>query len=85
MDDDDVGHSEDAVPVASFLPTAANVDAVQRALDEAGVAFWMEGSRVYEVRVRPSDVDRAVDALGSCDAAPDVTIYPGPGDASPSG
>lgn len=77
---------ESFVPVATFLPTPANIEAVQEALGRAGVQFLMEGSRVYEVRVRSEDADRAVDALRSSAAGADITIAPDwHGESNPAG
>jgi len=70
------------VPVASFLPTLANVEAVQEALDRAGVDFLMEGSRVYEIRVRPEDAEKALGALRSSSASSDITVVHGGGSTS---
>ena len=63
-------------PVASFIPNAADIEEVQTALNQAGIEFGMEGSRAYQILVKPGDIQKAIDALKKSKLADKITIYP---------
>ena len=64
------------IPVASFVPSSAELEDIQAALNQAGIEFAMHGSRAYEILVKPGDIQKAIDVLKKSKSADKITIYP---------
>jgi sugar phosphate isomerase/epimerase len=66
---DERGEAEGLVPIATVIPDSADLKNVEEALEDAGINFVMEGSRAYQISVKPEQVAQAVEALKKSKAA----------------
>lgn len=69
------GETEALIPIASIVPIAVDLEKLKEILKEVNIDFAMEGSRAYQISVRPEDAANAVRALKDSELANRITFY----------
>ena len=67
--------TETRVPIASITPSPIDLQNVEEILNKAEIDFVLEGSRAYQISVKPEDAIKAVRILKSSEVANRIIFY----------